>query len=214
MRIIDISTPLRAGMVVYEGDPEFQMLPCARLVEGDPDSFATSRIEMGSHTGTHIDPPCHFIPGGASVADLDLSSLCGSARVLDLRDAGPRIDADVLARYDLEGVARLLLRTSNEGLAGRPFERHYAHLTESGADYLRGVIGVGLVGIDHLSIEAYESPGFPVHKKLLGGESPVIVVEGLALAGVEAGDYELWCLPLKLVGGDGGPARAALVARR
>ena len=207
--IIDITLPLRESITVYEGDPPFGVSPVMRVAEGDPDSFNTSLLCFGTHTGTHVDPPRHFDDAQAGVDAIDLGVLCGRARVVDLRGRGRRIDEAVLSSCDLRGVERLLLRTDSEGWADAPFDRDYAHLTPGAASWVRAQ-GIRLLGIDSPSVEGFDSPGMPVHHTLLTRSPAVVVVEGLDLGSVDAGDYDLTCLPLKVVGGDGGPARAIL----
>ena len=210
MHIIDISLPLRTGMAVYEGDPPFRSEKVSRVDPDDPATFNTSRLELGTHTGTHVDPPCHFDAHGAGAEALPLDVLCGPAHVLDLRGAGARIDSAMLSDRGLRSVERLLLRTDAEALLDGPFDPGYAHLTQDAARLIRDC-GVRLVGIDAPSVEGYDSPGMPVHNTLLAEPPPIVVVESLDLRGVSAGAYTLYCLPLKLVGGDGAPARAILV---
>lgn len=212
MRICDISMPLTPGMAVYPGDPDLELTPEARLAPGDADSCNTSRLTLGTHTGTHVDPPLHFVPGGAALDALDLGLLCGPARVVDLRGRGQQIDAALLAGLPWAGVERVLFQTDNGRLLGGPFRTDYAAVTADGARFLRDRTGVRLVGIDYLSIEAHPSPGFPVHRTLLGAAPPILILEGLDLRRAPAGDHQLWCLPLSVPGADGGPARAVLLA--
>lgn len=207
--IIDITLPLRESIAVYEGDPPFRVSQVLRVTEGDPDSFNTSLLCFGTHTGTHVDSPRHFDDAREGVDAIDLEVLCGPARVVDLRGMGRRIDEAVLSSCDLRGVERLLLRTDSEGWADRPFDRDYVHLTAGAASWVR-TQGIRLLGIDSPSVEGFDSPGMPVHHTLLTRSPAVVVVEGLHLESVDAGDYELTCLPIKLAGGDGGPARAIL----
>lgn len=209
-QIIDITLALRETMTVYEGDPPFRCRPLTQKIEANLDSYNTSALSFGTHTGTHIDPPRHFDNQGQSVDRLDLSTLCGPARVFDLRGRGCRIDEAVVRGCDGLGVERWLLRTDSEGWADRPFDRRYAHLTLDAACWLRSQ-GVRLIGIDSPSVEAFDSPTMPVHRMLLTRHPAVLVLEGLDLTLVQPGDYELFCLPLKLEDGDGGPARAILV---
>jgi len=207
--IIDITLSLRESIAVYEGDPPFRLSPVMRVVQGDPDSFNTSLLCLGTHTGTHVDAPRHFDDARAGVDAIDLEVLCGRARVVDLRGRGRRIDEAVLSSCDLRGVDRLLLRTDSEGWADGPFDRDYTHLTAGAASWVRAQ-GIRLLGIDSPSVEGFDSPGMPVHHTLLTQSPAVVVVEGLDLESVDAGDYDLTCLPLNVVGGDGGPARAIL----
>lgn len=211
MSWIDVTLPIEEGMVTYEGDPAPYLFRYATAVPGVPSSYNATLLAFGSHTGTHVDAPRHFVPDGATVDLLDPALLCGPAVVADLR-GGPRaIDAEALAAVGLDGVERLLLRTDNGELVGRPFTADYAHLCLDAARMLRRA-GVRLVGIDHLSVEAAGSTDLAVHHALLDGPDPVVIVEGLDLRGVEAGRYELVVLPLKIAGCDGAPARALLRA--
>jgi arylformamidase len=217
MKVIDISTPLVSGMAVYEGDPPCTITSVQTVDESDPDSYALSMLHCTGHTGTHIDAPKHFAADGVSVDRIPIQLLCGPARVLDLRGVGLAIRAEHLRARDLSGVERLLLRTDNGSLHGRPFCRDYSHLTESAATMLRNETRVRLVGIDYLSIDGYcrgAAPfAFPAHRALLSGVRWVAILEGIDLREASEGDYELWCLPLRVADGDGAPARALLVSR-
>lgn len=212
MRLVDISMSLQEGMAIYEGDPRFRVERVHRLVPGNPDTWNTSLLQLGTHVGTHVDAARHFDDRGAGVDGIGLDLLCGPARVLDLRGRGLRIDEKTLGEYEIAGVQRLLLRTDSERFAGGPFDPNYTSLSLDAARRLRDE-GVRLIGIDSPSVEAFDSPGMPVHQELLKRDPVMVVVEGLDLTRAEAGDWELYCLPLKLVGGDGAPARAVLVRR-
>ena len=211
MAVFDISLPLHAGMVVYEGDPDFESTPVCTI---PGDGFAVTRLVLGSHTGTHLDAPAHFIVGGLTVDQVPLEILCGPARVLDLRGAGLAIGRQVLERHDWIEVSRVLLQTDSGPLLDGPFTKRYAHLTRDGAQFLRDRTAVRLVGIDALSIEAEPCPGFPVHHALLAATPPIFILEAIDLRGVPTGDYDLICLPLRIRGADGAPARASLRPRQ
>lgn len=200
--IIDISRPIGPDTPVWPGDPPVIVERVARVEAGDPADV--SRLQLGTHTGTHVDPPAHFLPGGVTVDELPLDVLVGPAVVADLTGV-PSIDPGALEGLGLlAGTVRLLLKTSREaaGIAAG------GALTAEGARWLvdRGIL---LVGADTLSVE----PGtgaYPVHRVLLG--AGVVIVEGLDLTSVAAGPYQLVCLPLRITGGDGAPARAVLIA--
>lgn len=165
---------------------------------------------MGSHTGTHVDAPYHFLEDGAALDRVPLHRFVGPARVVAI-DA-PMIGARELRRAPIAGARKILLKTRNRGLLRRrKFHPGYVALRPDGAAYLLER-GVDLVGIDYLSIEPYDSPGFPTHRLLLGHGA--LIVEGLDLARVRPGDYELLCFPLRLHRGDGAPARVALRTTR
>ncbi len=191
MRIIDITAPLGPQTPVYPGDPAIVVAPLS-TADG-LDRFALSRLTLGTHAGTHVDPPSHLFPGGATVDNLPLDVLIGPARLVDL------VRGRSVTAGDLEAVphrtVRLLLRTGGAPLC-------------EGAARALVARGVRLVGVDGLSVDAIDRPG-PAHRVLLG--AGVVVVEGLALAGVAPGSYTLICLPLRLVAGDGAPARAVLI---
>ncbi|HYY02354.1 MAG TPA: cyclase family protein [Gaiellaceae bacterium] len=197
--IIDISVPIRPGMVTYPGDPPVTLERVASIADGDVANL--SRLDFGVHSGTHVDAPVHFVDGAAGIDDVPLEVLVGPARVVDLTRA-ERLDAPAFAR--LEPTERLLLKTRNSELWSRTtFADDFLALTEDGARALLAA-SVRLVGIDYLSIGDEAA-----HNALL--QAGVIAIEGLDLRGVEAGEYALVCAPLKLVGSDGGPARAFLV---
>ena len=206
MALIDISLRIRPDMVVYEGDPGVQITPYKQLDRGDPANVCV--LSMGSHTGTHLDAPAHFLGGGAAtIEQLSLDVLVGPALVVD-------IGADrLIGRRDLEPVAldghtRVILKTRNSELWARGvFARDYVALELDAAHYLVAR-GVRLIGIDYLSIERFNSPDHAVHRYLLG--EGVVILEGLALDRVEPGVFELICLPLPLAGIDGAPCRAVL----
>ncbi len=212
MQLLDITLQLHPDIPSWPGDPPFLRQPCSYATNGAPDSCGLSSLSFSSHAGTHVDAPVHIFPGGTSVASLDLALLCGPCRVIDATAFGLAIKESHLRTCALDGVDRLLLKTANGELLSKPFSENYAHLTLCAARFLRHNTSVRLVGIDYLSIEAFSSPGLPVHHALLDGPSPILIVEALDLRAVEPGDYELFCLPLPIRDGDGAPARAVLVA--
>jgi arylformamidase len=204
-KLLDVTVPLRDSIPTFPGNPEFAFEPIKRIAEGG--SSNVSRLVMGTHTGTHVDAPKHFIDDGASIDELALNLLIGRARVIEIGKRGP-ITADDLAAAGLREDLRVLLRTPNSALwNSSAFHEDYAHLTDDAARYLVEQ-GVKLVGIDYLSIEQFKKPGAPAHRTLLS--NGVIIIEGLNLAEADAGMYEMYCLPLPVVGGDGAPARVIL----
>jgi arylformamidase len=203
---IDVSRPVRAGMIVFDGDPEVSIERVSDIARGDLANI--SRVQLGTHTGTHVDAPLHFIGDGPGIDELPLDVLVGPALVADARDAPGDIDAAALAGLDVPaGTERLLLRTRNEGLWERgEFTRDYVGVAADAAQALVDK-GVRLVGIDYLSIAPSSDPA-PTHKTLLG--AGVVVVESLDLSAAAPGRYDMVLLPLRLEGGDGSPARALL----
>jgi arylformamidase len=205
-RFHDISLPISERLITYPGDPPIEFRPHARIDDGD-DANVT-RLALGSHTGTHVDAPHHFIDGGRTVDALPLDVLIGPAVVGVIPDHVTAIGADDLRRAGVRGEARVLLRTRNSRLLGQDvFSEDFAYLTGEAADYLIAE-GARLVGLDYLSVEAFDADEPVVHRKLL--ERDIIILEGADLRDVPAGRYELLCLPLRLDSLDGAPARAVL----
>jgi arylformamidase len=204
-KFLDVSVSLAAGIPAYPGNPEFELQPVKRIAAGA--SSNVSKLIMGTHTGTHVDAPKHFFDDGAGVDALPLDLLIGRTRVVELTKRGG-IGKDELAAAGLREDIRLLLKTSNSALwNGEAFHQDYTYLAEDGARYLVDQ-GVKVVGIDYLSVEQFKKPGAPAHKALLGND--VIIIEGLNLTEAEAGQYDMYCLPLRLANGDGAPARVVL----
>jgi arylformamidase len=204
MRIYDITMPLSAELPYYPGDFPVAIAPWTSLAEGD--SANVSRLTICSHSGTHIDPPRHFSDQGYPVDEIPLDLLLGKALVVEIQGA-QLIGRRELERFPVWGVERLLLKTGNSELWKQSgFCSEFAALSEDGAAYLVEA-GVKLVGIDYLSVENMQGSG-GVHRALL--DNGTLILEGLNLAEVEPGEYELICLPLKIKGGDGAPVRALL----
>jgi arylformamidase len=208
MVIHDISLPVSEDLVVWPGDPAIHISQPSHIDKGD--KATVSRLDMGAHTGTHVDAPCHFILGGAGIDSLDLDTLVGPALVAEV-PANGNLSAEVLKGLGIpSGTQRVLFRTRNSELwsrEGHSFSKEFVGITADGAEWLVE-LGVRLVGVDYLSVAPFGQSG-PTHKTLL--QAGVIIVEGLNLSSVQAGMYTLVCLPLRLVGLDGSPARAILI---
>ena len=203
-RLIDVTLPISDKLPVWPGDP-----PVHVTRVGD-DLPMLSGLSMSCHAGTHVDAPAHFLLGGAGVDALPLDVLIGPAWVVHF--AGRRLlTASMFAGAAIPpGTLRLLIRSDNSDRVVEAFDPDFVALAPDAAAWLLDH-GIGLVGIDGPSIEAYDAPGDPVHRMLLA--AGVIIVENLALAGVAPGAYELTCLPLRIAGCDGAPARVVLVTR-
>jgi len=209
MKLYDASIPIRKGMVTFPGDPLFRMEPRSQIEKGDPVNVAI--ISMGTHMGTHVDPPAHYLDGGATVDEIPLDTLVGPGIVLDMRGVS-QIDRQVLEGAPIGDHVRVLLKTDNGPLLFESsFHEDYVHLTEDGAKYLVEK-GVCLVGIDYLSIERYQNPGAPVHRTLL--QAGVLIVECVHLLEIPPGSYEIFCLPICIKGADGAPTRVLLREQR
>ncbi|MGH9042968.1 MAG: cyclase family protein [Acidimicrobiia bacterium] len=210
--IIDITLPIRTGQFSWPGDPPVSVTPFFRMADGAPADV--SEVRLSSHTGTHVDPPAHFLAGGATVDELALDTLIGPALVIDLTGRpGPIGPTDLDAVDVPPGTARLLMKTDNSARWPerlQTFPDDYVALAAAGAAWMVDR-GVRLVGADFLSVEEPGAPGHPTHVTLLRGG--VVILEGLDLSRVDPGLYDLVCLPLPLAGCDGAPARAVLMAR-
>jgi arylformamidase len=208
MRIYDISVGISPELPVWPGDPPV-MLDRVQSLDKGADANV-SRLAFGVHVGTHVDAPLHFVPGGRSVESIPLKRLIGRAYVVHLGKASV-IDARVLEKAGIPPrTKRVLFRTQNSGFWGSrdpKFRKDFVAVDASGAEWLVRR-GVHLVGVDYLSVAPFEN-GTPTHRILL--EAGVVVLEGLDLREVRQGRYTLYCLPLKLVGCEGAPARAILI---
>lgn len=205
-RLLDVSVLVKPGVPTYPGNPEFEMQPVKRIADGGSSNL--SRLVMGTHTATHVDAPRHFFDDGPGVDALPLDLLVGRSRVIDLPHRGG-ITEEHLAAAGLREDLRVLLRTPNSALwnSSDGFHEDYTYLTEGGAQYLVDQ-GVKVVGVDYLSVEQFHKAGAPAHHALLG--NGVVVIEGLNLSDADAGQYEMYCLPLRIEDADGAPARVVL----
>jgi arylformamidase len=205
-RMYDVTLTLNGDLPIFPGEPGVALEPVHRIANGDPANV--SKVSMGTHTGTHLDAPLHFFDGASTVADLPLDTLIGPALVVGFQLANT-IRASHLARIDLPaGTQRVLFKTRNSALLRQSqFSRDFVSIDPSAAHWLLEH-GVRLVGVDYLSAEQFGRTPAETHLTLLG--AGVVIVEGLDLLDVPAGQYDLICLPLKLPA-DGCPVRALLI---
>jgi arylformamidase len=209
MKIYDISVPVSASMPVWPNNPPVVIEQVSSMDAGAHDNV--SRLECGVHTGTHVDAPHHFLNDHRTVEGLSLEVLVGPAQVVRIPDEVNVVTAEALEKATVDpGTIRLLLKTRNSQLwaqGKKEFEPGFVGIAPDGAEWLV-TKGIKLVGIDYLSVAPYKQ-GTPTHRILL--EAGLIPLEGVDLSAVEPGKYDLYCLPLKLVGSDGAPARVILV---
>jgi arylformamidase len=206
MEWLDVSVPIRPGMVSFPGDPLVATELAISIKAGGVCNV--TRLDFGAHSGTHVDAPVHFIDGAPGIEGVPLEALVGPAVVVDATGPESHITpADLDAMGIPKGTARLLFKTSNSALWELPgFSAEFLGLTPEAASALvEG--GVRLVGIDYLSIAPFGDP-VPTHRALLG--AGVAILEGLDLRSVAPGRYDLICLPVLIPGSDGGPARTLL----
>jgi arylformamidase len=211
LNILDISVPLNAELPVWPGDPQIVLERYRCISEGNDSN--DSRIACSVHAGTHVDAPSHFIENGATVDQLPLDIFIGSAMVVEL------LNVDVITVETLETLAlpvemkRLLFKTKNSALWADPTHQFNSDFVALSADAAQWLVhkGVRLVGIDYLSVQLYKDSEPLTHKILL--EAGVIIVEGLNLHKARQASYQLVCLPLKLAGSEGAPARAILIEK-
>jgi arylformamidase len=205
----DISVPIRDGMFTFDGDPTVHLERAMSMADGA--ICNVSRLDFGVHSGTHVDAPVHFIDGADGIETVSLDVLVGPAWVVDARHVTGPFDRPAIEAMDIPGgTERLLFRSRNSELWNKPtFDRSFSAVTQDGAEALIG-LGLRLVGNDYLSIAPFGNPT-PTHVTLLG--AGVVILEGLDLRHVEPGPYDLICLPLRIPGSDGGPARAILRPR-
>ena len=207
-RIYDVSLAVQAGGLVYPGNPAIEIEPHEAISNGA--AANVSLLRFGSHSATHVDAPSHMIDGAATVDTLPLDVLMGPALLIAVDPEAMAVTMEHLRPYDLTHVSRVLIRTRNSSfIRDIEFRRDYTYLTPEAAAHLVEM-GVRLVGVDYLSVEQFHSGHHRTHLTLL--ERGVVIVEGLDLAEPPPGMYELRCLPLKLAGLDGAPARAVLLA--
>lgn len=211
MKIYDVTLTMTPEMVVWPGDDQIVLERVSKIEEGA--NHNGSRMEMGVHSGTHVDSPFHFLADGYGVDQLPLEMLIGPCQVVELPDTVDMINVDVLVSAGLKpGVQRVLFKTRNSKIWTRDektFQEDFVAVAADGAEYLVWQ-GVKLIGIDYLSMAPYKNSR-ETHQILLSHE--VVLLEGVDLSQVPAGEYELVCLPMKLGGSDGAPARTVLIDR-
>ncbi len=203
-KIFDISLPINKDIILYPGDAKVEYLPICTI---EKSGCNMTKITFGSHTGTHIDAPSHFLSNGTTIDKIPLTTFIGKAQVIF-------IEEQEITRQDIQknlnpNIKRVIFKTQNSHLWDlKKFSKKYTYLTEDGADFLIEN-QILLVGIDYVSIERFGTPDFSVHKRLLSKDIPIL--EGLNLKDVEPGEYFLIATPLKFENLDGSPVRALLL---
>lgn len=208
MRIYDISVAVTPELATWPGDPKIIIDRFSKIEAGDDANV--SRISFCVHSGTHVDAPNHFIAEGITVDLLPLEDLIGNVQVFELPDSIDRINKDVVSSCSIKpNITKVLFKTRNSQFWENldRFRPDFVAISADGAEALVEK-GVRLVGVDYLSVAPFDDPT-PTHQILLSHQ--VIALEGINLSNVPAGTYQLICLPIKLAGSDGAPARAVLI---
>lgn len=209
MKIYDISLPISPDMPVWPSDPPVVLELVSSMDAGAHDNI--SRLACSVHTGTHVDAPHHFLNDHRTVETLSLDVLTGPAQVIQIPEHVGLITAEILEKAAIPSdTLRLLLKTRNSRLWERrekEFDKDFVGISVDGAEWLVRT-GLKLVGIDYLSIAPYKQ-SIPTHQVLL--KPGIVILEGVDLSAIAPGIYDLYCLPLKLAGSDGSPARAILI---
>jgi arylformamidase len=205
--IYDVSVPITSRMPVWPSDPLVGLTPTAHPARDKSHTVRITKIEMGSHTGTHIDAPWHMLEGGPRLNEIPIETLVGGASVFEISKV-PSISRSSLEKLNFEGVERVLFKTENSHHWNDDvFYEQFVYLDPEGAEFLVEH-GVKLVGIDYLSIDQFKSEKHPSHFVLLRGN--VVIIEGLNLSRVKSGRYQMTALPLNLQDVDGAPTRVIL----
>jgi arylformamidase len=205
-KYFDVTLPIHDGMIVYPGDLEVRIKKTHTI---ERDGYSWSSISSGTHIGTHIDAPCHFVKGGATMDDFPIDLMVGEVEVVEI--SNDMVTAAELSAKKIRDWNAVFFKTKNQKLWPREkeegFIRDYVSLTKDAAEFLAEK-RTRLVGIDYRSIEGFDVHDYPVHMVLLGHGA--YIIEGLFLNEVPAGRHKLYCFPLKLASADGGPARVII----
>jgi len=205
--IYDISVPIINTMPVWPSDPPVRLTPTSHLSPDKSHTVRVTQIEMGSHTGTHIDAPWHMVEGGRRLNEIPLETLIGPAVVLEIPGVRSIARAD-LEKLSFKGCQRVLFKTDNsQHWTDRKFFDEFVYLEPEAAEFLVDQ-GIKLVGIDYLSIDKFKSEAHPSHFVLL--RRNVVIIEGLNLSRIAPGKYQMIALPLNLQDVDGAPTRVIL----
>ena len=206
---IDISLSIESGMVHWPGDPVASVRQVKHLDRGD--EYTMTAFAMSAHTGTHMDAPSHFFRGGATIDTIPPDAVVGPARVIEVR-ARDAIRPVHLERHRIRAGERLLFKTRNSARCWKTgrFVEDFVYISAEAAHWL-AARRVRTVGVDYLSVGGFREDGAETHRTLLG--AGIWLVEGLHLSQIAPGRYDMVCLPLKIGGGDGAPARVALRKR-
>jgi arylformamidase len=208
MTLYDISLTYTEDLPTWPGDPTIQLMQISSIEDGDMANV--THLSMCAHSGTHVDAPDHFLGNGKTVESIPLELMIGPAAVVEIPAEGTITTADLISAQIPAGIKRILLKTANSenwAAGNMVFQEDFIAPDGEAAKYLVE-LGIEVIGVDYLSVAPFTDPE-PTHKTLL--EAGVLIIEGLDLSRVEPGEYTLYCLPLKIGGVDGAPARVLLM---
>jgi arylformamidase len=208
MTLYDISLTYTEDLPTWPGDPTIQLKQISSIEDGDMANV--THLSMCAHSGTHVDAPDHFLGNGKTVESIPLEMMIGPAAVVEIPAEGTITTADLISAQIPAGSKRILLKTANSenwAAGNMVFQEDFIAPDGEAAKYLVE-LGVEVIGVDYLSVAPFTDPE-PTHKTLL--EAGVLIIEGLDLSGIKPGEYTLYCLPLKIGGSDGAPARVLLM---
>lgn len=208
MTLYDISLTYTEDLPTWPGDPIIQLKQISSIEDGEMANV--THLSMCAHSGTHVDAPDHFLGNGKTVESIPLKLMVGPVAVVEIHAEGTITAADLISAQIPEGTKRILLKTTNSeywAAGNMEFQEDFIAPDGEAAKYLVE-LGVEVIGVDYLSVAPFTDPE-PTHKTLL--EAGVLIIEGLDLSRVEPGEYTLYCLPLKISGADGAPARVLLM---
>lgn len=203
---IDISVTIKPGMAHWPDNPAIKVDRMLDMNKGDVCNVSV--LSFGSHTGTHMDAPLHFIKNGKGLDKMPLDATIGPARVIEIKDK-EAVKVEEIATQRIKAGERILFKTRNSTRSWKTdeFDKNFVYISKEAAAFLAKA-KVMTVGIDYLSVGGFFKDGKETHDALLG--AGIWVIEGLNLSKVKAGRYELNCLPIKVLNSDGAPARALL----
>jgi arylformamidase len=203
---MDISVTIKAGMAHWPDNPKIKVDKMLSMDRGDVCNVSV--LSLGSHTGTHMDAPLHFIANGKSLDKMPLDATIGPARVIEIKDR-EAVKFEEIAKCKFKPGERILFKTRNSAKSWKSdnFDEDFVYISKEAAAFL-AKSKIRTVGIDYLSVGGYRKDGVETHHALLG--AGIWIIEGLNLSKVKPGKYELCCLPLKVLNSDGAPARALL----
>jgi arylformamidase len=201
---IDITRTIGLDTLTFIGDEESKISEISSFKNGD--NWNILRIDMITHTGTHLDAPLHKFKKGKDLNKFGINDFIIDCLVVEIKSK-KSVSLDEVVKYQVPERGAVLFKTFNSNLNRKKFKENYIYVDSEVAEYLKDR-KVKLVGVDYLSIDKYNSPSYPVHNVLLGND--ILILEDVNLKEVKPGKYKLYCLPIRINNADGAPCRAFL----